>query len=407
MAEIDPAVLFDAEPVPVALVSPEMIFLAVNRAYEEMLGHSRQEVIGRDVFEVFPGGPSGEEAQAVRYSLERVLATGEVDLLPVHRYDIEVPGRPGEFEEHYWNVTTAPLRDEKGEVIGIFLQPQEVTAVLRHLRQEESPPALAEPRMPYAEAVEAHLLAQAGQLCEINQRLRHANVQERQTAEGLRKAVRQQREALADASHDLRGPLTGLLLRLQDALDDPEADPRQVLQDALHDAERLGDIVGDLLEMARLESGAPTETEPVNLSRLVAGELLRLSPKNAVTTHLDPGVIVDGSPLRLARLVANLLANAERHAHSHLEAIVSAQGGQAVLEVIDDGSGIPDADKEAVFRRFYRRSDARRSDPGGTGLGLAISRQIAQMHGGTLHAADRTDHHSGARLVLRLPLSQP
>ncbi|WP_198653558.1 sensor histidine kinase [Actinocorallia populi] len=403
MTEIDPAVLFDAAPAPLALVSPDLVFVAVNQAYEKLLDRSRREIIGRGVFEVLPGGPTGKEAQMLRYSLERVLSEGESDLLPVHRYDVELPGRPGEFEERYWNVTTAPLLDETGAVIGAFLQPQEVTAFVQH-RQQEAPPVRAALSLPYVEAIEAHLLAQTDQLCEINQQLRQAHIQERQATEALRKAVQQQREALADASHDLRGPLTGLLMRLQDALDDPEADPREVLQAALQDAERLGDIVGDLLELARLEAGAPTETESVNLSRLVAGELLRRSPKAAVTTHLDPGVIVEGSPLRLARLVTNLLANAERHARSRLETKVSTSAGQAVLEVIDDGPGIPDADKEAVFRRFYRRADARRSDPGGTGLGLAIARQIAQLHGGTLRAADRTDHRPGARLILSLPL---
>ncbi len=403
--EIEPAVLFDAAPPPLALVSPDLVFVAVNQAYERLLGRSRRELLGRRVFETFPGDPAGEEAQAVRYSLERVLAEGQIDLMPVHRYDLESPDAPGELQERYWNITNTPLLDEDGTVIGVFIQPQEVTSFIRQQRQGAPPPTpLTEP-LPHLAAVEAHLIAQTAQICRLNQRLRQAHIEERQAVEALRKAVQQQHDALSDASHDLRGPLAGLLIRLQEALDDPEADPRRVLEAALRDAERLNAIVGDLLELARLEAGVSVPTAPVDLVRLVRSELLRLSPKISVTTYLAPDVVVDGSALQLARLVANLLANAQRHARSHLQVNVDKDGDQAVLEVIDDGPGIPDEDKEAVFRRFYRRTDARRSDPGGTGLGLAIARQIAETHHGTLRATDRTDRRPGARLVLRLPLA--
>jgi len=404
LAQVDAGRLFEAVPAPLALVSPELVFVEVNPDYEKVMGRSRDQILGRGVFEVFRGDLSGEQAQAVRYSLERVLAEGKSDLLPMYRYDVENPDKPGLPEERYWNITNAPVLDDQGAVVGILIQPQDVTFFVRN--QNRKPPSFVPGvSLPHLAAIESRLSAQTGELCEINQQLRQAHLQERQAVHALRKAVRQQREALADASHDLRNPLAGLLLRLQEALDDLEADPRKVLQDALKDAEHLSDIVGDLLELARLESGTRVKSEPVNLSRSVASELLRLSPKAAVTTHLDPGVFVEGSRPQLARLVANLVANADRHADSRVEVVVGKQGDRAVLEVIDDGAGIPDEDKEAVFRRFYRRADAREHDPGGTGLGLAISRQIAHAHHGTLEATDRTDQRSGARLVLSLPLS--
>jgi signal transduction histidine kinase len=108
--------------------------------------------------------------------------------------------------------------------------------------------------------------------------------------------------------------------------------------------------------------------------------------------------------VRLARLLRNLVSNAERHAASRVEVLLAREGGQAVLQVVDDGPGIPPEEREAVFRRFYRRPDARDREPEGTGLGLAIARQVAVAHRGTLIVADRP---SGTCMVLRLPLCGP
>ena len=408
MAEVDFRALFDAAPAALALLSPELVFVAVNRAYERLLDRTREEIVGRNIFEVFPGGSSGEGVEVLRASLERALAGGEdeADTLMLQRYDIEVPGSSEASEERYWSVTSCPLLDREGEVRGVIVRKQEVTSFIDRMRGNGRS-AFFEAGLMHAAAVEAQLFSQTGELQEVNRRLRSSEAQEREISEGLREMVRRQRQAVADTSHDLRGPVTGLQIRLEDALADPDADPREILQAALHDAERLGDIIGDLLELARLEAGTSAPTEPVDLAHLVRGELARRDLKTAVTTHLDPGIVVEGSPIRLARLVGNLLANAERHARSRMEVGLTAEDGQAVLEVVDDGPGIPDADKEKVFVRFFRRPDARTSDPGGSGLGLPISRQIAEAHGGTLRAAQRVDGASGARLVLRLPLRRP
>jgi PAS domain S-box-containing protein len=405
MAEVDFELVFDATPAAVAVLSPELVFLAVNRAYEKATGHGRDELVGEAVFEVFPGGPSGKEARELRASLERVLAEREIDVMALQRYDITLPGQPEKWQERYWNVVNAPVLGPDGEVLWIILRGEEVTGFVHELRKAgarlpRSAPGSGGAKM---RAMEAELFARSRELQEVNQRLRRAQAGERQTIEGLRRAMSRQREAVAHASHDLRGPITGLQTRLQDALLDPDADWRRILLAALQDAERLGDIVSDLLELARLESGArPEVTEPVDLVRLVEDELARRPPQATVTMRAPAGeAVVRGSPLHLARLLENLLSNAERHTRSMIEVTVSRDGDWAVLEVVDDGPGIPAADRKAVFGRFYRRADARRRDPAGTGLGLPIAREIAHAHGGTLHIAD---HPVGARLVLRLPL---
>src|SRR5215813_4171487 len=99
MAEADLSEVFNALPVAAAVLSSDLVFVAVNHAYAEAAGGSRAQMIGRQMFEVFPEGPSGWGANALRASLERVLAEREQDVMALQRYDVEIPGRPGVFEE--------------------------------------------------------------------------------------------------------------------------------------------------------------------------------------------------------------------------------------------------------------------------------------------------------------------
>lgn len=420
MVQVDLAEVFDAQPAACVVLTPDMRIVAMNRAYERLVG-PRDRLLGRDVFEALPGGPFSANARCWRASVERVTAAKECDVLPVARYDLEVPDRPGEYEARYWSAITAPILDDDGRVVLLVHRTEDITAFVEHLRRRH--PSDPHPP-PGQEAVEAELYVRAQEVREINERLRDVQAQERRAAAALQETIRRQhreaaatrrevaatreeaatRQEVADASHDLRNPLAGLQTRLEAALADPEADSRQVLHAALEDAQRLSDIVSDLLELARLDAGAPVPTELIDLAELMRETLDRQSCRYAVAAHLDSTAVVHGSRFRLIRLLANLLANADRHARAGIEVSLATDDGQAVLQIIDDGPGIPADEREAVFRRFYRRADARRADPGGTGLGLSIARQTALAHHGTLHIADRP---AGTCMVLRLPLNAP
>ncbi|MFC4061277.1 sensor histidine kinase [Planomonospora corallina] len=230
-----------------------------------------------------------------------------------------------------------------------------------------------------------------------------------ETLDRLEEAVEQQRRFAADASHDLRSPLTAMRTQVEEALQYPEdVDWVPKAQAMLASLDRLQSIVSDLLMLARLDSGTPASKEIVDLGELTAGELDRRPRRVELIRKLEPGVTVVGDPLRLARLLTNLVDNAERHAVSTVTVTVAAHGGPgtgaAVLEVLDDGAGIAPEQREVVFRRFTRLDAARSRDAGGTGLGLSIAREIAEGHGGTLRIEDSP---KGARFVLRIPLARP
>lgn len=223
-----------------------------------------------------------------------------------------------------------------------------------------------------------------------------------QTLDLLEGLVEQQRRFASDASHDLRSPLTAIRAQVEEARLAPEDTDWEATTTAiLASVERLQAIVDDLLMIARLDAGARQARDLVDLADLVRAELERRPRARQVRERLEPGVVVIGDLLRLARLLANLLDNAERHARSTIEIIVRREPDTAVLEVIDDGAGIPVEDREVVFKRFTRLDAARSRDAGGTGLGLSIARQIAEAHNGTLTIEDSP---VGARFVLRLPL---
>ncbi|MEU8118449.1 HAMP domain-containing sensor histidine kinase [Spirillospora sp. NPDC049024] len=222
------------------------------------------------------------------------------------------------------------------------------------------------------------------------------------TLDRLEAAANRERRFVSDASHDLRNPITGLQTRLEVALGEPDdADWKPIVRGALRDTQRLNDIVADLLELSRLDARAPQPVEPVDVAALVRREVGMRGGDVPITTRLEPGAVVRANPVRLSRVLGNLLGNAERHAESRIEVTVSRDGGDAVVEVLDDGSGIPEDARERVFERFARLPESRTRDPHGTGLGLPIAREIAEIYGGSLRIADSG---AGARFVLRLPL---
>ncbi|MBP2705526.1 HAMP domain-containing histidine kinase [Microbispora sp. RL4-1S] len=233
-----------------------------------------------------------------------------------------------------------------------------------------------------------------------------------ETLSRLEAALRQQRQFVSDASHDLRSPITAMRTEVEDALAAPgETNVTELGSHLLHSLDRLGGIVHDLLIMAALDSGVSLPPERVDLAQFVVGECAIRRPKKTIECSLQPGVRVEIDRGRLCRLLTNLVDNAMRHAESVVTITVRREPGDgpedgrfpngvAVLEVLDDGAGIEPQQREHVFGRFTRLDAARTRDRGGSGLGLPIARQIAEMAGGTLGIEDSP---RGARFVLRLP----
>ncbi|MEV8479516.1 HAMP domain-containing sensor histidine kinase [Streptomyces sp. NPDC051173] len=226
------------------------------------------------------------------------------------------------------------------------------------------------------------------------------------TLDRLEQAVGRQRQFVADASHELRNPVAAVRSQLEVALAAPGGPTEESVRAALAETVRLQRVAADLLLLARLDARVPSAGEPVDLALLAAEEAARRpSGRVPVAVRADAPVPMRGREGQLERLLANLVDNALRHAASRVtvRAALAPGGAVAVLEVADDGPGIPEDRRERVFERFVRLDAARDRESGGSGLGLAIAREIAHAHGGTLTAGERPG--GGARLVARFPLA--
>ncbi|MFF2959760.1 ATP-binding protein [Streptomyces sp. NPDC057963] len=222
-----------------------------------------------------------------------------------------------------------------------------------------------------------------------------------ETLTALEGSVDRQRRFVADASHELRSPIASLRTQLEVGAAHPEL---LDVPGAVADTVRLQALATDLLLLARLDAGERPGRTTLDLGALVREEVAQRTGGRMVPTVSvpDSGVFeVAGSRGQLARVIGNLLDNAERHARSAVTVSVRSGRGGVVVAVTDDGAGVPPEERERIFERFARLDDARSRDEGGAGLGLAIARDVAVRHGGRLSVDGARE--GGARFELWLP----
>jgi len=221
----------------------------------------------------------------------------------------------------------------------------------------------------------------------------------------LERSIAAQRQLVADASHELRTPITSLRTNIEvlaEAESLPPDERARLLRDVEEQTTELGMLVADLIELARGDEPR-LESEDVRLDHLVGESLTRArryAPRIRFDAELHPAV-VEGTRERLARAVNNLLDNAAKHSPDGgvVEVVADVHG----VRVRDHGTGVDPADLPHLFDRFYRGASSRGRP--GSGLGLAIVRQVAEQHGGSVRAANAPG--GGAEFVLELPATVP
>jgi two-component system OmpR family sensor kinase len=232
---------------------------------------------------------------------------------------------------------------------------------------------------------------------------------ERALAERLA-AEERLRQFVADASHELRTPVTsirGYAELFRRGAGDRPADLANVMRRIEEAGDRMGELVEELLLLARLDQGLPLERRPVDLSTVVepAVDAARAAdPQRPIGIDSQAPLVVLGAESRLRRVVDNLLTNARLHtpAGTPIHVRLAAEKASAVLEVADEGPGVPPDEADRIFERFYRTDRSRTRSQGGVGLGLAIVRSVAEAHGGTVGYRPRPGGGSVFRVVLPL-----
>jgi PAS domain S-box-containing protein len=330
-------------------------------------GRAAEDLIGKTDFDVF----SDEHAFAASRDEQRIISTGESI---VGKVELETYGGR---TDTWVSTTKMPLRDEHNRIIGTFGISRDVTA------QTKAENTLAE---------------QALQLIAQNERLRELD--------------RLKDEFIGMFSHELRTPLSSILgyaeILMEDGLSSPDAE--QCVEVIDRNAKRLLRLAGDLQLLSQINSGQmPMEFCSADLADIAASAVEEMRP-NAERKHIElvlsatavPRFAVD--PTRIAQLLGNLLSNAVKFTPDggKVEVRLGTEGDQAVLTVADTGIGIPAADRERIFERFFRTAIAKRQAIQGTGLGLTITQAIVAAHNGTI--AVEGDEGRGSTFTVRLPL---
>ncbi len=344
-------------------------FLFVSDGWIEAVapGRTAAELTGKTDFDVF----TEEHAASAFADEQEIIRTGEPIVGQVERETFS--GRP----DIWVSTTKVPLRDDRGEIIGTFGISRDITAQIR---------------------AESALALQAGELGAQNERLRELD--------------RLKDEFVALVSHELRTPLTSIIGYIQLLRDERASglDTDHFAEVIERNAERLLRLVGDLLFLSKMQTGQlALELRDTDLASL-AGQAVEEARPEAERKHIRLGLsaapvpsAVD--PTRITQLLGNLITNAVKFTPEggQVEVRLAADGGEAVLSVTDTGIGIPAADRERIFERFYRTEAATRRVIPGSGLGLTISRAIVDAHRGTITV--RSDGTHGSTFTVRLPLA--
>ncbi|MFE3166547.1 PP2C family protein-serine/threonine phosphatase [Streptomyces sp. NPDC059224] len=233
---IDYAAVFQALPGAVALLTPDLVFADANLAWLRQAGRSRDQVVGRYLFDAFPGSPQDPAASSARHletSLRAVLANREIDM-DLQRYDVESAQRPGHWEERYWSSVNAPLFAPDGHIALVIHRVEEVTELLRATSRPDG-----------SRRLEAELFSRMRQLHEVNERLRRAHAREREVALALQRAMLPVPPPIGHHRYAVRyRPAVGSLNVCGDWYDLVQ------LQDGDKIAVAVGDVVGHGLEAA-------------------------------------------------------------------------------------------------------------------------------------------------------------
>jgi two-component system OmpR family sensor kinase len=223
------------------------------------------------------------------------------------------------------------------------------------------------------------------------------------------------RRFIADASHELRTPITTIRgyaeLYRTGGLDDGD-ELREAMRRTEQESTRMGGLIDDLLQLARLDQGRSLLQEPVDLAAVVADaarDARAVAPGRVVSCDAGEPLVVTGDGDRLRQVVANLVGNALVHTEAGTAIALRAtrRGDRATVEVADEGEGMAPATAARAFERFFRADASRSRHHGGSGLGLAIVEAVVAAHGGSVSLDSAPGRGTTVRIDLPLADADP
>jgi len=405
LAPVDYKRLFESTPGLLLLLDPQLRIVDATNSYLAAALVGRDQIIGRYIFDVFPDNPDDPHADGVsnlRASLERVLATGKPDAMPVQKYDIKRPeSEGGGFEQRYWSPVNVPMLDDVGQLQFLIHRVEDVTEFV------------AREQLRAAHASRAAELEERTQAMQVEILLRSRELQDTNAA--LRTAMSAKNDFFSRVSHELRTPLNAVI-GFGDLLSTTElnAEQRDWVTIILKASRHLLRLLDDVLDISTGEGRRlSVSVEPVALAPLLQEALVLVYPQAAavevelMAPELPDGLYVAADLQRLRQAVLNLLSNAIKFNHPGGKvavAVEAVRGNRLQIKVTDTGQGLRSEQLDRLFTPFERLDAARDGLPG-TGLGLTVSRHLVEAMAGTLEVT--SEPGVGSTFVIELPAAEP
>ncbi|HKQ23019.1 MAG TPA: ATP-binding protein [Burkholderiales bacterium] len=399
-------VLFESVPGLYLVLTPDFTIVAASDAYLRATLMTRDDLLGRGFFDVFPDSPDDPDADGrmnLRASLKRVVSQQTPDALPVQKYDIRRSESQRGFEERYWSPVNSPVFSKDGTLAYIIHRVEDVTEFVRLTQQSGAQARQSEALRSRVEKMEAETLSRTSELAEANQDLR-------KTHEELKSALRELEGFSYSVSHDLRSPLRAIegFARIleEEHVASLDEEGRRLLRIIRDGGAKMGRLIDGLLGFSRLGK-QPLALAAVDMDLLVSEVVAELrlndqqSPKRVVVQVL-PAAYGDLALLRLVWI--NLLSNAAKYTGTRKQPRIQVtgmkKGTEIVYSVADNGVGF---DMQYAGKLFgvFQRLHADEEFPG-IGVGLSFVQRIVNRHGGRVWAEGAVD--KGATFFFALPI---
>jgi signal transduction histidine kinase len=390
-AAVDFQTLFESSPGLYLVLTPDLTIIAVSDAYLKATMTTREGILGRGLFEVFPDNPDDPSAtgvQNLRTSLQRVLQDGVPDAMAVQQYDIRRPeSEGGGFEERHWSPVNSPVFGRDKKIAYIIHRVEDVSEFVRLKQREVEREKLTEALRTHAGRMEAEVYLRASQVQDSNRRLEAAN-------HDLAIAVKDLEAFTYSVAHDLRAPLRKIdgycsILR-EDFSSFLDSDAQRYLDLVSEGARHMGRLVDDLLRLSKIGT-RDLDIKNVSLNAIVEAarrDFAGQSEDRRITWKIAelPDVACDSALMK--QVFVNLLSNAAKYTRMQDNPLIQIgkkeMNGEFVFFVRDNGAGFDMKFSHKLFGIFERLH--RQDEFEGMGVGLAIVKRIIQRHGGGVWA---------------------
>lgn len=395
-------ILFESAPDPYLVLDTSLNIVAVSNAYLRATLTLREQILGKQIFTVFPDNPDDPGAEGVRnlkLSLQRVLKNQKPDPMLVQKYDIKRPeSEGGGFEERFWSPINTPVFDADGQIIYIIHRVEDVTDFVNLKQQGVESIKLTEELREKSLRMETEIFARSKEVAATSAELKHANAELKVLYAKTQELDQLKTNFFANMSHEIRTPMNailGLTYLLKRHAPTPEQNEK--LDKIAVASRHLLSIINDILDFSKIESGNLVLEKATFPASAVLDHTRSLLEDAAVAKGLtieveynDIPVWLIGDQTRLRQALLNYAGNSIKfteHGKIILRGKLLEDYGDEVLvrfEVADTGIGIEPNKIPELFKAFKQVDSSTTRKYGGTGLGLAITQKLSGLMGGSV-----------------------